>query len=184
MPHATLPPTEFRGLAGRLATGVSVVVALVEGEPVATTAGSVVVASWEPPLLAVFFRTGSRMAAVLDRCGRFTVNILGETDPGLARRFALPDREQGWAALSDVLFPRPFPSPPILPAAIAWAECAVTQSLPTGDHQCYIGEVLDLHRRAETAPLVFYRGRLRRIGMAVAPAHWSAVDVGDLAADW
>jgi flavin reductase (DIM6/NTAB) family NADH-FMN oxidoreductase RutF len=184
VPHAILPPTEFRGLAGRLATGVSVVVALVEGEPVATTAGSVVMASWDPPLLAVFFRTGSRMAVALDRCGRFTVNILGETDPGLAHRFALPDREQGWAALSDVLVARPFPSPPILPAAIALAECVVTQSLPTGDHRCYIGEVLDLERRGETAPLLYYRGRLRGVGNAVAPPHWSAVDVGDLAADW
>jgi flavin reductase (DIM6/NTAB) family NADH-FMN oxidoreductase RutF len=174
----------MRGFAAQLTTGVSVVVTLVDGEPFATVAGSVVAASWNPPLLAVFFRAGSRMASALDRAGRFTVNILGEADHGLAHRFARPDREQGWAALADVLRPRPHPSPPILPAVIAWAECAVTQSLPTGDHHCYVGEVLDLDRRSDAAPLVFYRGRLRRLGAAVAPVDWAAVDASDLAAVW
>lgn len=174
----------FPGFAGCLAAGVAVVVAMVDGEPVTTTASSAVAASWDPPLLAVFFRAGSRMASALDRRGRFTVNILGETDHSLARRFARPDREQGWAALADVLHPRPFPAPPILAAATAWADCAVTQTIATGDHHCYVGTVVDLDRCGELAPLIIYRGRLRGIGLAVAPAAWAAVGTDDLAVVW
>lgn len=174
----------FRGLAGCMATGVSVVVAIVDGEPLATTAGSVVAASWDPPLLAVFFRAGSRAASALDAAARFTVNVLGETDPGLAHRFAHPGRGQGWETLADVAFDRRDPAPPVLRTATAWADCAVVQTLPTGDHRCYIGNVLDLGRSSDISPLVLYRGRLRAIGMAVTPAAWADVDASDLAAVW
>lgn len=178
------PGEAFRGLAGQLATGVAVVVAMVDGEPFAATAGSVVAASREPPLLAVFFRLGSRMAAALDRSGRFTVSILGEADPGLARRFARPDRGQGWAALADAGFVRRDPAPPVLGAAIAWAECRLTRAIAIGDHVCYVGDVLDLARRAEAPPLVSYRGRLRGLGPSVAPVDWLEAEEGDLAAAW
>lgn len=157
---------------------------MVEGEPLATTAGSVVAASWDPPLLAVFFRADSRAASALDGAARFTVNVLGESDHGLAHRFAHPGRSQGWEALADIAFQRRDPAPPVLRSATAWAECALTQSLPTGDHRCYIGHVLDLDRGAGASPLILYRGRLRTIGMAVAPAAWAEVDANDLAAVW
>lgn len=174
----------FRGLAGCLPTGVSVVVALVDGEPVAATAGSVVAASWHPPLLAVFFRSDSRMAAALDRSERFTVNILGEADHGLARRFAHPGRGQGWAALAGVELDNRDPAPPILETAIAWADCRLTRTVPIGDHACFIGEVIELDRRADASPLVYHRGRLRGLGPAVAPVSWLEAEGIDLAAAW
>lgn len=179
-----IPGAAFRGLAGHLPTGVSIIVALVDGEPCAATAGSVVAASWDPPLLAIFLRAGSRMATAIDVAGRFTVSILGEADPGLAQRFTRPDRALGWAALGGVAVVRRDPAPPILEAAVAWADCLVTQAVSTGDHTCYVGEVIALDRHAEVDPLVYHRGRFRGLGTAVAPADWAAVDAGELAATW
>jgi flavin reductase (DIM6/NTAB) family NADH-FMN oxidoreductase RutF len=177
-------PQLIRGVAGRLVTSVSVVVTMVDGEPLATTAGSAVVASWDPPLLAVLFESGSRMEAALEQCDRFTVNVLGETDHGLARGFARPDRELGWAALSGAEFLRRDPCPPVLPAAVAWADCAVVQRIPIGDHCCFVGEVLEAMARDEAAPLAYSRGRFRALGGAVAPAAWTAVDAADLTTIW
>lgn len=179
-----VPGEVFRGLAGHLPTGVSVVVALVDGEPFAAAAGSVTAASWEPPLLAVFLRSDSRMAAALDRSERFSVNILGETDAGFARRFARPGRGQGWTALADAGLVRRNPAPPILATAIAWADCRVARTIPVGDHACYVGEVLDLDRRVEGEPLVYFRGRLRGLGPVVAPVAWLETDEVHLAATW
>ena len=173
----------FRGLAGHLVTGVSIVVTLVDGAPVATTAGSIVAASWDPPLLAVFFHTGSRMDTALDHSGRFTVNLLGEADHGLARRFARPDRGHGWEAFAGVGLQRRHPWPPVIASAMAWADCAVVQIIDIGDHRCYVGEVMDLGRDG-AAPLVYYRGRFRALGPAIAPATWSLVDAADLANTW
>ncbi len=182
-PGALAPPV-FAGFAGHLVTGVAVVVTLEDGEPIATTAGSVVAASWEPPLLAVFFRSGSRMAAALDRSPRFTVNLLGEAGHGLAHRFARPDRDQGWVALADIGLRRRDPSPPVLDSAIAWAECATVQTIPTGDHRCYVGDVLALDRNDAATPLAYFRGRFRTLGPAIAPAAWTPLAATDLSAVW
>ena len=165
-------------------TGVSVVVTMDDGEPLATTAGSVVVASWDPPLLAVLFQTGSRMDSALHGCGGFTVNVLGEADHGLARLFARPDREPGWAALSGAGFLRRDPSPPVLQGAVAWADCAVTQTIPIGDHTCFAGEVLETASHDGAGPLAYYRGRFRALGTAVAPAAWTTVEAADLTTAW
>ena len=179
-------PQVIRGFAGRVVTGVSVVVTMTDGEPLATTAGSVVAASWEPPLLAVLFHTGSLMDATLDRCGEFTVNVLSETDHGLARRFAWPDRGRGWSGFRGVPLQRRDPSPPVFSHALAWAGCRVVQVVPIGDHRCYVGEVLDvnLDRDDAAGPLAYYRGRFRGLGLAVAPAAWTAVEAADLTTTW
>ena len=174
----------FRGVAGQIATGVSVVVTLADGEPLATTVGSVVAASWDPPLLAVFLRAGSRLEAALDGSHRFTVNVLGEADHGLARRFAQRGRAQGWAALAGVPLLRRDPAPPAFACAVAWVDCAVVQSIPIGDHRCFVSEVLDADRDAGAPPLIYYRGRFRRLGTAVAPAGWVRPGIVDLAAVW
>jgi flavin reductase (DIM6/NTAB) family NADH-FMN oxidoreductase RutF len=179
-------PHSIRGVAGRLVTGVSVVVTMADGEPIATTAGSVVAASWDPPLLAVLFQTGSRMDLALGRCGGFTVNVLGEADHGLARHFAQPDRAQGWAGCDGVPMQRRDPLPPVFSGAVTWVDCEVVQTVSIGDHRCYIGEVLDLNLQGDNAaaPLVYYRGRFRGLGAAVAPAAWMSVAAADLAAAW
>ena len=174
----------FRAVAGQLVTGVAIVFALDEGEPFATTVGSVVAASWDPPLLAVFLAAGSRLDAALQRSGRFTVNVLGEADHALARRFARPDRRHGWAALGDVQLWRRDPAPPVLSRAAAWVDCAVTQAIPVGDHRCYVGEALAMDRDRSVTPLVYYRGRLRGLGPAVAPAGWSSLELAELASTW
>jgi flavin reductase (DIM6/NTAB) family NADH-FMN oxidoreductase RutF len=163
---------------------VAAIVTLADGEPLVTTAGSLVVASWEPPLLAVLFGERSRMAQAIDGCGRFTVNVLGEADHGLARRFARPGREWGWEALVQVGLQRRDPSPPVLVSAIAWAACVVVQTVPIGDHRCYAGEVLEGARHDGAAPLAYYRGRFRGLGPAVAPADWLTIEEADLASAW
>jgi 3-hydroxy-9,10-secoandrosta-1,3,5(10)-triene-9,17-dione monooxygenase reductase component len=174
----------FPAFAGQLVTGVSVVVTMVDGEPLATTASSVVAASWHPPLLAVLFGNASRMSAALERSRRFTVNVLGEADHCLAQRFARHHRSHGWAALSGIHLQRLDPAPPIFQSAIAWADCTVVQIVPMGDHRCFVAEVGALERDPARKPLAYYRGRFRGLGPLIAPAAWTEADIGDLAATW
>lgn len=180
------PPgnSTLQGVAGQLVTGVSIVVTLVDGEPLATTAGSVVVASMDPPLIAVLFRNGSRMDVALDLTKRFTVNVVNEADHGVARRFARHDRGQGWDAFSNVRGGERASSVPILRRAVAWLDCTVTQIIPIGDHRCFIGEVLDAGRDSTASPLAYYRGRFRGLGEALAPVGWNSLDTIDLTSSW
>jgi flavin reductase (DIM6/NTAB) family NADH-FMN oxidoreductase RutF len=175
---------ELRGVAGQLASGVAVLVAMAAGEPHAVTAGSVLVVSAEPPLLAVFFATGGRTHRHLLAGGRFSVSLLRRADHGLARRFARPNRPEGWAGLAGVPLVRRDPDPPILAHANAWLDCRVDRNLPIGDHTCFVADVLAAGRDPEAEPLIYYRGRFHGLGGPVAPAPWAPLERSDLTADW
>jgi flavin reductase (DIM6/NTAB) family NADH-FMN oxidoreductase RutF len=178
------PRQTFSGAAGQIASGVAIVIAMVDGEPHAATASSGVVASLDPPLLAVFFSLRSRMHDCLARSGSFTVNLLDRADHGLARRFANPARPSGWAGLSGVEVVHRESDPPILTRAAAWFDCRVHQVVTMGDHGCFVGEVVECGRDPDSPPLLYYRGRFHGVGAPVAPAHWSTLDRSDLIADW
>jgi flavin reductase (DIM6/NTAB) family NADH-FMN oxidoreductase RutF len=178
------PQQAFRGAAGQIASGVAIVIAMVDREPHAATASSGVVASLDPPLLAVYFSLGSRMHDSLTKSGRFTVNLLGRADHGLARRFANPDRPSGWAGFSGVEFRRREIDPPVLVQAAAWFDCHVRQVVTMGDHSCFVGEVVGCGRDPDAPPLLYYRGRFHSMGGPVAPTPWSTFDRSDLIADW
>jgi flavin reductase (DIM6/NTAB) family NADH-FMN oxidoreductase RutF len=173
----------FRGVCGQFAGGVAVVIVLCEGEPHATTAGSFVAVSFDPPLLAVCFAEATRTALLLRDSGRFTVSVLRDTDHAIARRFARPDRPMGWSGLAGLDLLRRDPDPPVLGQAVAWLDCTVRTVLPLGDHVCFVGEALTVERDATARPLLYYRGRFHRLGPPAAPPPWSIVDRADLAAD-
>jgi flavin reductase (DIM6/NTAB) family NADH-FMN oxidoreductase RutF len=178
------PRQAFRGAAGQIASGVAIVITVVDGEPHAATASSGVVASLDPPLLAVFFSLGSRMYDCLAQSGSFTVNLLAHSDHGLARRFANPARPSGWAGFSGVEVLQRETETPILAQAAAWFDCHVRQVVTMGDHGCFVGEVVGCGRDPEAPPLLYYRGRFHGLGALVAPTPWSNLDRSDLIADW
>lgn len=175
---------QFHGVAGQLASGVAVVSTIVDDEPHAATASSVVPASYDPPLVAVFFASHSRTHDRLRHSGRFSISLLGAADHDLARRFALPKRKNGWKAFVGVDVIRREEAPPLLANAIAWIDCKVSQIVPVGDHSCFVGLVTAMERRPTAEPLVYYRGRFFQLGPAVAPGQWFIPDADDLTTIW
>lgn len=172
------------GVRGQLAGGLTVVIAEADGEPHAATATAVTVASLDPPLVAAFFSTGGRTHERIARGRRFTVNLLPEDGERLALHLGRPGRPDGWAGLAGIDLVRRDSGPPVLAAAIAWVDCALVEQFPVGDHSCFIGRVLDLERRPERSPLVYYRGRYHRLGAAMPPQHRTATGPHDRVAVW
>jgi hypothetical protein len=60
----------------------------------------------------------------------------------------------------------------------------VTHAIPTGDHRCSIGTVLDMDRTDALSPLAYYRGRFRGLSPSVAPDPWATENGIDLATIW
>lgn len=178
------PKQAFRGAAGQIASGVAIVITMVDGAPHAATASSGVIASVDPPLLAVFFSVGTRMHECLVQSGSFTANLLAQPDHALARRFANPARSSGWAGFSGVELIQRDLAPPLLARAAVWFDCRVSQVVEMGDHTCFVGEVVACGRDPDTPPLLYYRGRFHGLGPPVAPTPWAALDRSDLIADW
>jgi flavin reductase (DIM6/NTAB) family NADH-FMN oxidoreductase RutF len=147
-----------RHILGHLPTGVTVVTAHLNGEIYGMTANAVTSLSLNPPLILVAVDKTATMHASLTACRHFAVNILSEAQEQLSRRFAM----RGPKEVNDLTWTTGASGAPIMTDALAWVDCRLTEILPGGDHDIFIGEILggDCH---EGSPLLYFRGKYRRL---------------------
>jgi 3-hydroxy-9,10-secoandrosta-1,3,5(10)-triene-9,17-dione monooxygenase reductase component len=139
----------FREAMSHLATGVTVVTTTSEGAWVGMTASAVCSLSLEPIQVLVCISRGLRTHQLLERGGRFAVNVLGEGQERLAERFATPDIDR----FADVALTEKH-GVPLLSDAIAHFICDVTERFPGGDHSIFIGGVREFSHRSNSRPLL------------------------------
>ena len=152
---ATPPdPATMRRVLGQFASGVTVVTGLDGTEPVGFACQSFASVSLEPPLVLFCAGHGSASWPRIRRGGRFTVNVLAETQHELCERFGsrtgrkfdgLDWQPSRWGT-------------PSLPGVLARVHCAIEAVHPAGDHDVVIGAVDELEWAADEAPMIFFRG--------------------------
>ena len=147
-----------RRIMGHFATGVTVVTAHQNGEIYGMTANAVTSLSLNPPLILVAVDKAAAMHASLTACRHFAVNILSEAQEHLSRRFAM----RGAKEVSDLTWITAASGAPILADALAWVDCRLTEILPGGDHDIFLGEILAGDCR-EGSPLLYFCGKYRRL---------------------
>lgn len=149
---------EFRDVIGRFASGVTVISVECEDESYGTTANAVSSLSLEPPMALVCMNETSSTGRAIARARAFAINILGEGQAELARRFATkaPDKFDGVPVVRG-----PF-GQPLIDGALATVECEVVQAVRGGTHTVFIGEVRSASSQ-EGAPLAYFRGRFGRL---------------------
>jgi flavin reductase (DIM6/NTAB) family NADH-FMN oxidoreductase RutF/DNA-binding GntR family transcriptional regulator len=160
-PPAGVSADEFRDVISHFATGVTVITAVDGGERFGSTASAVSSLSLDPPMLLVCLNRESSTGACVSRAGRFAVNILGESQGELAKRFAskAPDKFAGVTATEGGS------GEPLLDGALAHVECRVVEEVSGGTHLVFLAEV----ERAEAGigtPLAYYRGEFGRLELA------------------
>lgn len=153
-------PATLRGALGRFATGVTLVTCLdLQGRPVGLTVNSFGALSLEPPLVLWSLRLVSPSLAAFDAARHFAVNVLGEAQVDLSRRFASPvaDKfaEGEWHAGEGGV--------PVLNESAAVFQCEAIGRQDAGDHRLFIGRVLRYHDGG-LPPLVFHAGRYHGLG--------------------
>ena len=170
----TEPKTDVYEIArfvlSRIAHPVAIVGAAHGGERSCGT-GTLMYVSLAPAMIAVAEHPGSRTARLLRESGQFSVSLLHDSQQELAaaagKSAAGPDK---FATLRiPVVEPPEGLSAPGVAGSIAVLWCRVTQSIETGDHRLYIGEVVAHQiddRRVD--PLLRYRRRYMRSG------HWTS----------
>ena len=129
-------PATMRTVGGHFATGIVVVTASHDGEPVGMACNSFATVSLDPPLVLPGIHVGRA-------AGEEVCRLFAEKD---ADRFA------------HMTF-RPGPSgAPILDRALAFFDCVTDVEHDAGDHVIVVGRVLELGYQSEGRPLLFYRG--------------------------
>lgn len=154
----------FRDLFGQFPSGVCVITTAGGAGTAGMTASSVCSLSLDPMLLVVCIANRAGTLGVIQRNGRFAVNLLRGDQAAISSGFAA---RKPWAEKFAGVRHELVAGSPVLTDALGWLACRTYSSFACGDHTIVVGEVLDLHR-GEGQPLVWQSGAYRRLGGEVA----------------
>ena len=137
-PHPTIDERHFRHIVGHLASGVTVITTADGEGRFGMTASSVTSLSADPALMLACLNNAGPTAAAVARSGRYCVNVLGEQNGGLAKRFAAPSENKfhGIAVSTGLI------GVPLLDEALAHIECEVVDRFIQGTHSIFVGRVV------------------------------------------
>lgn len=159
-PEARAAARQFRDVLGQFASGITVVTTMSGDEPVGMTCQSFSSVSLDPPLVLFVPAKSSRAWPLIQRSGRFAVNILAADQEQVSNQMATRgiDKFEGlsWR-------PSEATGSPLVDGALAQLDCSVHTVHEAGDHFVVIGRVVWLRSQdvthESTKPLLYYRGR-------------------------
>lgn len=150
----------LRDALGCFATGVTVVTCFdTDGKPVGLTANSFTSVSLDPPLLLVCVHRQAASAGALIAADHFAVNVLQTEQRPASIRFST--RSDDRFGVND-WSPGEFGAP-VLSESLGVFECARHGVHDGGDHHILVGRVLKASFDQHLDPLLFFRGRYRRL---------------------
>ncbi|WP_245721987.1 flavin reductase family protein [Nocardia crassostreae] len=154
-----IDPAAFKAVLGRFASGVTVITALDQGEPVGFACQSFASLSLEPPLVSFFPARTSSTWPRIRSAGSFCVNILADHQTDICRQLGRPGADKfagvDWTASEN--------GSPLLTGALASIDCALHDEVDGGDHTIVIARVTGLNEHSEAKPLLFYRAAFGRL---------------------
>lgn len=150
----------LRDALGSFATGVTVVTCVDgEGRPFGLTVNSFTSVSLDPPLLLVCISRRARCRAALAEAPYFAVNVLQTGQQPASIRFSTRDEDRfgatPWSTGET--------GAPLLMDSLAVFECERHAIHEGGDHDILVGQVLRASFDPNLDPLLYFRGRYRRL---------------------
>ena len=152
-------PRTLRDALGCFATGVTVVTCLNDGTPAGLTVNSFTSVSLDPPLLLVCIHKAAASADALIGASCFAINVLqtGQQPASITFSTRVEDRfgSMAWSCGES--------GAPILSESLCVFECERYAVYDGGDHHILVGQVVKASFDASLDPLLFFRGRYRRL---------------------
>ena len=153
-------PRTLRDALGCFATGVTVVTCVGDdGRPAGLTVNSFTSVSLDPPLLLVCLAKQAASAAPLTQADSFAVNVLQTGQQPASIRFATRDEDR----FGTTPWSRGEGGAPILEDSLGVFECERYAVYDGGDHHILVGRVVKASFDASLDPLLYFRGRYRRL---------------------
>ena len=165
-----LTSAELRRLAGRFATGVTIVTTAGAGTVHGITVNAFATVSLEPLLVVVAVDRGTRMHGLLEETGVYAVSVLAAGQERISRWFATPGRAAGAGQFEDVpCDAAPVTGSPVVRGCAAWFDCRVAAAHRAGDHTLFVAEVAGMGGGAEADALVFHGGGYHSVPNSRSP---------------
>ena len=152
-------PDALRAAMSQFPTGVTVVTSGREERAEGMTANAVLSVSLDPLLFLVSVHKDARLNPRIQEEGYFAASILAGDQEGLSRLFSSPERSSGLQAVHSLGGGYGTTGAPLAAGALAIIECELEAAYPGGDHDLFLGRVVDI-RLGDTrkGPLVFHEG--------------------------
>ena len=143
--------------------GLYIVMCKEDSDVNAFTANWLSQVSFDPPLLAVSIENNSKSLPIIQRSGKFTVNVLSHDQRELAGKLGKsglkhPDK------LVGVQYNLEADGIPTLGDALAWVACEVRQALIAGDSTLIVAEIVDAAIVSQGQPLTMAEAGFRHAG--------------------
>lgn len=152
----------FRQVVGSFASGVTVITTGTEGKFHGMTASAFSSLSLDPTMVLVCVDKQAQTNAILAESGRFNVNILAGDQEHLSRTFASKDSPAAHG-LAGIDYRLGELGLPLLNNALSFMECTIKEQLEGGDHIIFVGEVQNAGVGEAEDPLLYYRGKYRKL---------------------
>jgi flavin reductase (DIM6/NTAB) family NADH-FMN oxidoreductase RutF/pimeloyl-ACP methyl ester carboxylesterase len=153
----------LRDAMGCFATGITIVTGTdASGAPVGLTANSFTSVSLDPPLLLVCIANSAGSGAVLREATHFGVNVLQIGQQPASNRFA----GRGEDRFAATPWSPGETGVPLLDGALGSFECRRYAVHDGGDHFILVGEVVRAQFEPRRDPLLYFRGKYRRLHFA------------------
>jgi flavin reductase (DIM6/NTAB) family NADH-FMN oxidoreductase RutF len=153
-------PRTLRDALGCFATGVTVVTCLdADQKPVGLTVNSFTSVSLDPPLLLVCIDRLAASAGAMTGASHFAVNVLQTGQQPASIRFSTRHEDRfgpnDWSCGEY--------GAPVLNQSLSVFECERHAVHEAGDHHLLLGQVVKATFDASLDPLLYFRGRYRRL---------------------
>ena len=153
----------FRKAMRHVATGVTVVTSLREGEPRGITVNALASVSLDPPSLLICINREARSYLFISTSRIFCVNVLAGEQRDLAEHFAGKVRDRQF---DEVAYRIDATGAPVLDGTIAHFDCELAHEYQFGSHSILIGRVLSCAARPGS-PLGYFNGGFHDFGIHV-----------------
>ncbi len=124
---------------GRVASGLFVVTAKCGDQEDAVLVSWVNQCSFDPPAVSIVLGTVRPARLLVEGSNAFIVNVLGKDDNTLLKHFSKPPKEDIFKGIKTS---RGAHGIRVLKDAVSCLECEVVNSVFSGDHVLYIGEIV------------------------------------------
>lgn len=150
----TIDPRDFRTALGSFGTGVTVVTARApDGRHAGLTCNSFASVSLNPPLVLWSLVVHSPSMTVFQEASHFCVNVLGQSQSGLAAHFARSSHDK----FAGIAWEPGLGGAPVLSGCVAHFQCRNSYRYYGGDHVIFLGAVEDYVHTSDE-PLLCLRG--------------------------
>jgi flavin reductase (DIM6/NTAB) family NADH-FMN oxidoreductase RutF len=163
------PQTFIQGMR-QLASGVTLITTVHEGQRAGLTATAVCSVSAEPPQLLACVNRRSETHRVIDQSRVFAVNVLASDQQHLAQIFAGATDIYGDRRFEQAPWTELATGAPVLSSCLASFDCRVVESVVAATHSIFIGSVEALVLEPDLDPLVYVEGDYGLIAPLFSPA--------------